>query len=345
MMGAWYWFEDAENADPIALFSIARRIRNIDGLPFPVRLKPDEKDALNRRIAAALSQFDGSLTATSMRLLYPYQTAALAERFTVSPGFAAATEGTALITSENEDLSIMLGDEDHVRLQAVAPGLQPEAALQRTAPYDAFLNRTFRFAFDSKLGYLNRSPANIGTGMRASVVLHLPALSRAGALPALSSAVASLGLSIKGAYGDGLSVKGDLYRISNKLTMGISEEEAVGNLKSMCLQLATKERRTAETLAADIRLRDRIQRASSVLAGAVLLTTNEALELLSLIRFGALYGQCDFDLSAVNMLLITVQPANINCLVGARLSASERDELRAKLVRKKLFPAEDAQKE
>ena len=190
-----------------------------------------------------------------------------------------------------------------------------------------------------KLGYLNQNPDELGTGLVSSVVMHLPVLSKTGALSALASIIAKLGLAVTGLSGSGLAVTGDLFRVSNTITLGLSEEEAISNLKSFCLQLETKERAAAERYVEDIAVQDRIQRAASLLSGAMLLTSAEMNEALSWVRLGTLYGITKFDIPTVNELIFTMQPASVNTLAGTKLSAAERDALRAKLVREKLFGA------
>ena len=269
--------------------------------------------------------------------LYPYEAVSLAERNLITPEFAAVREGTLLAFSPDEKLSLMLGEADHIKIRAVVSGLAPEAAFAAAKGVRDQINAQLPLAVSAKLGFLNQSPSDLGTGMVASVLMHLPVLSKTGGIPALSSIVSKLGLSISGVNFAGQGVEGDMYLISNTLTMGLSESEALSNLKAICLQLETKERAAAEAYAQDIAVQDRVQRASSVLSGAVLLTSREMNEMLSWIRFGAVYGMCDFKIPLINELFFTLQPASVNTAAGARLPAAARDELRAKLVRKQLF--------
>ncbi len=333
------WYREKKNHSDIVLGSAVLLRANVDGLPFPARLTPAQKTALGRRIFGALGPLQEGLTLTDPGMLYPYEVVSFAERNLITPEFTAAREGSLLAFSQDEKRCLMLCDEDHVKIRAVTGGLDPEGAFAAAAQMREAINRALPLAVSPKLGYLNQSPAFLGTGMVSSVVMHLPALSKTGALPALSGIIAKLGLSVSGVAGGGLGVTGDMYRISNTLTLGLGETEALGNLKAFCLQLETKERAAAEQYVQDIAVQDRIRRAASVLSGAMLLTSAEMNELLSWLRLGALYGKCPQDVAAINELMFTMQPAGVNTLAGAKLSAAQRDELRAELVRKKLFSA------
>ncbi|MBQ7637879.1 MAG: hypothetical protein IJS90_03145 [Clostridia bacterium] len=333
------WYREKKNHSDIVIGSGAVVAANADGIPFPARLTPAQKNALNLKILSAVKNLDGDLTVLDPSRLYPYEVASLAERAIITPEFASAREGAATAFSKDEKISVMLCDEDHIRLRSYVGGLAPEAAFGIVKKYRDAINKEIPLAFSPKLGYLNQSPAMLGTSLRASVIMHLPVLSKTGEIPALSSMISKLGLLVTGIGGNGVNVSADLFRVSNTLTMGISVNEAVANLKAFCLQLETRERSAAEEFIKDISVIDRINRACSVLSGAVLLTSAEMNEMLSWIRLGAVYGLCSFDLGDINELFFTLQPASVNATAGTKLSQSERDELRARLVRKKLFSA------
>ena len=335
------WYADSGDHGDVALSSSVRLTRSIDGIPFPVRLNTNEKNAVNRRICSVIAKVKAPLRLIDMAKLYPYEAASLAELSLISPEFASSSDGHVLLLSEDEKISIMLCEEDHVRINSAEGGLSPERAYENALFYDDTLNAGLRFAFDPKLGYLTQNPLDLGTGLRVTVTLHLPALSAAGKMSALASTVSKLGLHLSGAFGDGLAVKGDIYRITNLVSMGISEEEAISNLKSIALQLATEERRTAENYVKEISVKDKINRSLGLLSNAVLLSTDEMTEALSWVRLGSLYGVCKADTAVINELLFTLQPACVNCLAGGRVPAARRDELRAAVVRKKLFGADN----
>lgn len=307
--------------------------RNIDGVPFPVRLNNLEKHEVNSRVLAAANASKLKLGAVQMSSLYPYEAVSLAERHIISPEFASHSDGRMLLISEDEKTVVMLCERDHMRIRCADMGLEPEKTLEAVKFCESEIGRSVKFAFDPKLGFLNQNPRDIGTGMRVSVLMHLPALSRTGVMARLSATVAKLGFSVRGSYGDGAGVKGDIYRIVNTVTMGISEYEAVDNLKTMALQLATKERAAAEEYVGDINVRDRINRSAGLIKNAVLLTADEMTELLSWVRLGALYGIVNADIDMINKMFVTMQPATLNVLTGQKLPDALKDELRAKTVK------------
>lgn len=320
------------------LSSRVRLARNIDGVPFPVRLNATQRNAVNRKVCETLQAAGMKMRLIDMSRLYPYEAVALAERHLISPEFTSGTDGRLLLLTEDERISIMLNEEDHIRIQAIEPGLEPEKAYVSAAAYDDALDAGLRFAFDNRLGYLNQNPRDLGTGLRVSVMMHLPALSKTGGMTKFASMIAKLGMNVRGSYGDAASVKGDIFRISNQVSMGITEEEAISNLKSIAMQIATKEHGAAAEFVKDISVRDRITRAEGVLKNAMLLPADEMMEMLSWVRLGALYGLNEADPDVISEMFVSLQPAAVNVLAGAKLTAAQRDELRAELVRKKLSP-------
>lgn len=260
----------------------------------------------------------------------------MAERHIISPEFASDADGRALMLSPEEDISIMLNEEDHIRVQVMKSGFALDEAYEIADRIDDSLNEKFDFAFDSRIGYLTQCPTNLGTGMRASVMLHLPALTMSGQIHRLINTVSKLGLTFRGAFGEGTSATGDMYQLSNQITLGISEEYAIKNLKAITLQLCELERAAREELLQDADTEDRIFRAYGILKWARLLSTKELMENLSLVRFGSVAGKINVPIETVNELMISMQPATINVMAGKRLEECERDMIRAKTVREKL---------
>ena len=318
------------------LSSRVRLARNIDGVPFPVRLNATRRAAVNRKVCETLQKAGKKMRVIDMSRLYPYEAVALAERHLISPEFTSGTEGRVLLLTEDERISIMLNEEDHIRIQAIEPGLVPEQAYRNAAAYDDALDAGLRFAFDNRLGYLNQNPRDLGTGLRVSVMMHLPALSKTGGMSKFASMIAKLGMNVRGSYGDAASVKGDIFRISNQVSMGITEAEAIANLKTLAMQIATREHTAAADFVKDIGVRDRITRAEGVLKNAMLLSTDEMMEMLSWVRLGALYGLNGADPDAISEMFVSLQPAALNVTAGAKLTSAQRDELRAEYVRRKL---------
>ena len=321
----------------IVVSTRVRLARNIADYPFPAKLNTKSRTELNNLIKEAVEKDNPfNLRFIEMKTLARFEAASMAERHIISPEFASDADGRALMLSPEEDISIMLNEEDHIRVQVMKSGFALDEAYEIADRIDDSLNEKFDFAFDSRIGYLTQCPTNLGTGMRASVMLHLPALTMSGQIHRLINTVSKLGLTFRGAFGEGTSATGDMYQLSNQITLGISEEYAIKNLKAITLQLCAQERAAREELLQDADTEDRIFRAYGILKWARLLSTKELMENLSLVRFGSVAGKINVPIETVNELMISMQPATINVMAGKRLEERERDMIRAKTVREKL---------
>ena len=332
-MSKWYIGERDHN--DIVISTRIRIARNLADYPFPVRLDNKSKIEVNEKIRDALDGKE-NLTYTELKTLTRSQIVSLAERHLISPEFASNSDARALLMSDNEDISIMLCEEDHIRIQVMKSGLALKEAYELADKIDTEINQSLKYAFDEKLGYLTQCPTNLGTGMRASVMLHLPALTAKGQIGSLASTVSKLGLTIRGAYGEGMSAMGDLYQLSNQVSLGISEKSAIDNLKTITLQLAAQERAAREEASKSIETEDAVFRAYGILKSARILSTKEFMSLISKVRLGAVLGMIKTDLKTINELMVSMQPATINAFVGKTLSLEERDVERAKIVRERL---------
>lgn len=332
-MSKWYIGEGDHN--DIVISTRIRIARNLADYPFPVRLDNKSKIEVNEKIRDALDGKE-NLTYTELKTLTRSQIVSLAERHLISPEFASNSDARALLMSDNEDISIMLCEEDHIRIQVMKSGLALKEAYELADKIDTEINQSLKYAFDEKLGYLTQCPTNLGTGMRASVMLHLPALTAKGQIGSLASTVSKLGLIIRGAYGEGMSAMGDLYQLSNQVSLGISEKSAIDNLKTITLQLAAQERAAREEASKSIETEDAVFRAYGILKSARILSTKEFMSLISKVRLGAVLGMIKTDLKTINELMVSMQPATINAFVGKTLSLEERDVERAKIVRERL---------
>lgn len=331
------WYTDTGSHGDCILATRVRAFRNFAGIPFPARLTGEALRQINRTVCSAAEQFaEFPLYCINMETLMPYEAVALAERHLISADFAAARENRILLLSKDESVSVMVNERDHLRMQVMYGGLCTDKAYACLNRLDDAFDGVFSYAFDEKLGFLTQNPSDLGTAMRASVILHLPALSAQGVMLHFASTSAKLGLSVRNLYGEGGAAKGDLYQLTNTVTMGLSEQSALQNLEAFALQLETRERVAAEQYVSDIAVQDRIRRALGLLRNAMLLPTDEMLEALSLVRLGAVYEQVPISVETINELFVSMQPANINCLAGGALSKSDRDVLRAQLVRTRL---------
>ena len=332
-MNKWYLGEGEQN--DVVISTRIRLARNLEEYPFPARLDTKTRVHVNEIVRDAVPQSEG-LHYIEMKTLTQAQIVSLAEKHVISPEFASSADGRALLLSDSENISIMLNEEDHIRLQVMMPGLALAQAYEIADRLDDEINEKVRFAFDERLGYLTQCATNHGTGMRASVMLHLPALTATRRMGTLASTVSKLGLTIRGAYGEGSAPMGDLYQLSNQVTLGISEKAAIENLKTIVLQLAAQERAARTEFVKSVESEDAIHRAYGILKSARLLDTKEFMELISKVRLGAVSGVLNVDRKVIDELMVSMQPATINAQVGKTLTTRERDMERAKMVRERL---------
>lgn len=331
------WYMGLGNQGDVVLSTRVRLARNLEDYPFPSRLDAKEKEQVSALIKESLSDYtETALSEIEMSTLTPAGAVSLAEKHLISPEFASETKGRSLLLSENEDISIMFCEEDHVRIQVIYPGLSLEEAFSAAEKIDSHIEKKLNYAFDEKLGYLTQCPTNLGTGMRASVMLHLPALAKKGAMRGLSTTVSKLGLTLRGSYGEGNEGSGDIYQLSNQVTLGISENAAIQNLSSIAMQIIAQEKQARAVLVKDEDFMDKIYRAYGILKSAYKLTSRELTNLLSYVRLGASEGILSVPLETLSALFIELQPATMNATSEAPLTQSQRDIQRAERVREAL---------
>lgn len=263
----------------------------------------------------------------------------LLEKHLISPEHREDGVNKGLLISGDEAVSIMINEEDHLRIQVFAPGLQLEKAWELADKLDDDLESQLEYAFDKQIGYLTCCPTNVGTGLRASVMLHVPALVLTQQAGKVLSSLGQLGFAVRGLYGEGTEAVGSLYQVSNQVTLGKSETEIIQNLTELTTQLVEKEEETRQWLRKECfaQLKDRVGRAYGILQNAAILTSQEALQLLSDVKMGVDLGLLteeqgpifkDFNFSE---LIVLAQPAFIQRFRGKQLNAAERDEARATL--------------
>ena len=260
----------------------------------------------------------------------------LLEKHVISPDFFSNKKEKGLFVSEDDSISIMVNEEDHLRLQVMAQGLDFDSAFAIADKLDTELDKKLSFAFDDKLGYLTQCPTNLGTGMRASVMLHLPGLRETGVMNKISSNLLKLGLTIRGIYGEGTNPKGDIYQLSNQVSLGLSEKAAIKNLKDITMQLIAKERNLRKEFSKHIDIIDKIHRSYGVLKSARIISSDEFMKLISNVRLGVSLNELTgISYDKINALIIKIQPATLS-LSSAQtkeITPLKRDELRAELIR------------
>ncbi|MDR1927673.1 MAG: protein arginine kinase [Oscillospiraceae bacterium] len=332
------WYETMGNEGDVAFSTRVRLARNLAQFPFPARLDEAGRRRVTAQAQTALQELLPELRFIDMAQLPRTQALSLAERWLISPAFAQGKPGGALLLNPEETVSIMLCEEDHIRLQVLQAGLALQEAYRIADQIDSALGARLSLAFDEQLGYLTQCPTNLGTAMRASVELHLPALTALGRVARLGEGISKLGLTIRGTHGEGSEAQGALYQLSNQITLGITEEAALENLQAITLQIAEQERRAAAELLRQPQAEDQVWRAYGILQSARRMESQEALRLLSLVRMGAVRGLLPVKKEAVHALLPLIQPATLSLqnAAGEQPAAQDRDALRAAVIRERL---------
>ncbi len=267
----------------------------------------------------------------------------LLEKHLISPEHREDGVNKGLLLNVDESISVMINEEDHLRIQVFAPGLQLEQAWEVADKLDDDLEGQLEYAFDKQIGYLTCCPTNVGTGLRASIMLHVPALVLTQQAGKVFSSLGQLGFTVRGLYGEGTEAIGNLYQVSNQVTLGKSESEIIQNLTELTTQLVEKEEKTRQWLLKDCstQLKDRVGRAFGILQNASILSSQEALKLISDVKMGVDIGLLNVEQKGIfqdfnfSELIILAQPAFIQRLVGKQLNAAERDETRAELFAQK----------
>lgn len=332
----WYYQSGPEG--DVVLSTRIRLARNLSSLPFPGNMSREQRTQMLELVRNAMK--DKGFSYLDMANVAEADALSLVERHLISPEFSTSNEKRGLFLSEDESVSIMVGEEDHLRIQVMTAGLQTEEAYRIADELDTALDAALHFAFDERLGYLTQCPTNLGTGMRASLMLHLPALQETGAIQQLAQTVSKLGLTIRGMYGEGSRPEGAVYQMSNQITLGISEQEAIENLTGIAAQILKEERLAREQLCQNRRYVDTVWRSLGVLRYATMLSHSELLSMLSHLRVGISGGVIDtISLETLNTLMNDTQPATLMMVARREMTAEERDIARAEKVREVLKEA------
>ena len=326
-----------EAAEPV-ISSRARLARNLTTLPFVHRTIKNERFRVIEQVDRAVRSGGDVAQSVYLSLLDTSELdrRMLVERRLISPALAGGTRPAGVFVGPGEAYSLMVNEEDHLRLQTIRGGLQVRAAWQEADKIDTELSKTLDFAFSDEFGYLTTCPSNTGTGMRLSVLIHLPGLTLADQMDHVMRAMEEIGFTVRGLYGEGTDRSGNMYQVSNQWTLGHAEEEIVERLDRVARRLASSEEKACDALMGRARRQteDRVARSYGLLKHARLLSEKEALDALSMLRMGAYLGLLDGMASTrLNRLLISIQPAHVRMNSGRSLTDEELDERRAELVR------------
>ena len=335
------WLKGSGPNSDIVISSRIRLARNLSKIPFPHWAKKPENEQVLAMTKSAFDQTPELKDALYLRLdtMDSVDKQFLVERHLMSNEHAIRSNQKALLVNEDENIAVMVNEEDHLRIQVMESGFDLDGTWGVMNSIDNRISELLPYAFKRDWGYLTACPTNTGTGMRGSIMLHLPALVMTRQINRVLEAIAKLSFTTRGLYGEGTQASGNFFQISNQVSLGLREEEILGNIKGVIRQIIDQEEKARESLMAEHRemLEDRIWRSYGTLKSAHIITSNETVELLSMLRLGNDVGLIpDVERSFINELFILTQPAHLQKLENKKLSANERDVKRAQIIRERL---------
>jgi protein arginine kinase len=336
------WLRGSGPMSEIVISSRVRLARNVKGYSFLSTARRSQRRELETRIRETI--LDADLAPQTLYVDLDGATeldrSILVERHLISRQHAAAEGARGVAIGRDEDLSIMVNEEDHLRLQVLKSGLQLDEAWEQIDEVDNALEAELEFGFHPRFGYLTACPTNVGTGIRVSVMLHLPALKLTGEIEKVFRAAKEMKLAIRGLYGEGTEATGDFYQVSNQTTLGRDEQEILDSFRHTTIpQIIDYEQQARRTLRSErpVALDDIVFRALGLLTSSRLMSSDEALKLMSHLRLGIHLGRVkDVDIKAVNELVLMTQPAHLQRLMGKKLDGDARKSARAEFIRHKL---------
>ena len=324
----------------IVLTSRIRLARNSEGVPFPHILSKEKSDEIIEEIYSSVINNDinknNNFILTKLDELKPIERLAMVEKHLISKEHANNYRNAAVLLNNNKDISIMINEEDHIRLQVMENSFDLRGIYQRASEIDDAIEEKITYAFVSKLGYLTSCPTNLGTGIRASVMIHLPALTMIKNINNVINTVNQVGMTIRGFYGEGSNSMGNIYQISNQITLGLKEDEIINNILGVTKKIIDNEISARNMIMKKqaLELEDDIYRSLGMLKYTRLITTPECLNLLSKVRMGIEMGIIkEIDIKKVDELFVKVQPGTIQLQSNEEIDDRGRDVIRARLVR------------
>ncbi|TYR78490.1 protein arginine kinase [Priestia megaterium] len=337
------WMSQEAPDSDIVLSSRIRLARNLTNYLFPTLFSQQQAVEVVKQFEKVFQTVGKEnkryLHLLKMNELKSLEKRVLVEKHLISPNLAEAENEAACFLSEQEDFSIMINEEDHLRIQCLFPGLQLSEALNSANEVDNWIEKQVDYAFEENRGYLTSCPTNVGTGLRASVMMHLPALVITRQIHRIIPAINQLGLVVRGIYGEGSEALGNIFQVSNQMTLGKSEEDIVADLNSVVRQLITQERSARDALfkTSHIELENRVYRSYGTLAHSRIIESKEASQCLSDVRLGIDLGYIpNLSKNILNELIIMIQPGFLQQYSGEILKPDERDIKRATLIRDRL---------
>ncbi len=331
------WYLDNGKESDVIVSSRIRLARNIKDIPFKQKLSKEDINNLLEKIKFITPSLGYGLKFLRIKDMDDITKLTLVEKHVISPDIISDRneEESAILINDEENICIMINEEDHIRIQIFNSGLDLQNTINLAKEIDKKLDESVHFSANKKYGYLTACPSNVGTGLRASVMVHLPALKLTGNISKILHIVNSFGMTIRGIYGEESQSKGDMYQISNNQTIGITEEEIINNLENITKKVMEQERLARKKLAKnEIELKDRVYRAYGIITNAVKLSLEESISLLSDIKLGTDLGIIkELNDAKVKKLELYTRPANLQKYAGKILNAYERDIKRAEIIK------------
>jgi protein arginine kinase len=342
------WLDGSGASPETVMTTRVRLARNIASIPFIARAREDQLNVVMKTVTSSSAHAKGLENAFMLKMsdLSDLDRGFLVERHLISPDFANESPNRGILVGGDETASIVINEEDHLRIQILCSGDQITEAWDRANALDDHLEETLEYVFSPDLGYLTSCPTNVGSGLRASVLVHLPALVLTKQIRKVIQGVAQVGLAVRGFYGEGSDVVGNFFQISNQITLGQTEKETLASLERVVQQVLGYEEKARELLLNDARLQveDKVWRAYGTLANCRLVSSQEIVNLTSAVRLGVALGFSGLpSLKTLNELLVLTQPAHLQVSAGTEMNSSERNLIRAREVRARLglSPVED----
>ena len=324
-MSNWY-LQNGKDSD-VVVSTRVRLARNIKGYNFENRCTKQDKKNILSQIENLVPALGYDLRLLKLKDMDEITKQSLVEKNIISPDFAnSSDESCAILINDVENICLMINEEDHIRMQVFGEGKTIEELMNLAIEIDQKLEKLVNYAYSEKYGYLTACPTNVGTGLRISVMVHLPGLAQTGNLNKVN---------VRGVYGEGSQSMGDMYQISNNQTLGITEKEVVKNMKAITEKVVEQERLARKYLGKDVlRFEDKVYRAYGILTNARLISSNECIELLSDVKLGTDMGVIqELDDTKVKKLLLYTKPANLQKYFGKIMDSNERDLKRAEAIK------------
>lgn len=329
------WYLQSGNEADVAISTRIRLARNINGFTFALK-KDGEREALENKVKEVLFGIGYGLKFFKLKDMDDITKMSLVEKHLISPNFVLEqNENGSILINEEENICIMIGEEDHLRIQVFSSGLDLKNTMNLAIELDEKLGDLLGYDISKKYGYLTRCPSNVGTGLRASVMLHLPALSMTGNDKKILESLSGLGVVVRGGYGENSEVEGQIYQISNYQTLGITENEIIENLNVMVEQIIKQERQARKFLTKDVlSLEDKIYRSYGILINARKISTQETMKLLSMVKMGTDLGILpEMTDKKIKELYLYTKPANLQKYKQEQYEIIERDIKRAEIIK------------